>query len=83
MWELYRKLQSGIPKKEEPYLIRELIKILTGITTSDYKDALAIMWGDDFHVGKHPTEFTELFIDGIKNNDFFSFVKFVQSVYNK
>ncbi len=81
MWDLYRKLEKGIPKKEEPYLINELIKVLSGITTENYKDALAIMYREDFHIGKHPLEFTGLFIDGVKKNNVFSFIKFIQSIH--
>ena len=81
MWQLYRSIKSGIPEKDEEFLIQEVSAILGNITDTEFKTSLRIMYGEDFHHDKSPAEFALLFIRGIKKNELFSFISLVGNIH--
>ena len=78
MWELYTLLKKGIPEKEETYLVHEVIKIIQGISTDNFKKSLSVMYGD---ISKtNSGEFALMFVKGIKQNGLFSFIEFIKGL---
>jgi len=77
MWKLYKSIKSGLSKKEELYLFDEVSSILGKITDAEFKDALRIMYGDDFHQNRLPAEFALMFVKGVKKNNIFSFAHLI------
>jgi len=81
MWQVYLLLKSGLPQKDETYLISETMQILSGISTQNFKDALVVMY-DGIPQITTPVDAGTLFVDGLKKSDFFSFKAFI-SGFNK
>ena len=80
MWKLYKSLKNGLPEREEKHLIDEVTKLMGGITNAEFKEALRIMYGDSFYIGKAPAEFALMFIKGLKKNSFFQFAYMIKGV---
>lgn len=80
MWSLYNTLEGGIPEKQEVYLFDEILKIIQNISTYNFKQALRIMYGEDFPKDKNPIEFATLFAQGIKKTDFIVFVGIIKEL---
>ena len=76
MWQVYLLLKSGLPQKDETYLISETFKILSGISTENFKESVRILYGKTPEVST-PADLGTLFIDGLKKSDFFSFTHFI------
>lgn len=81
MWQLYKSIKNGIPEKDEEFFIQEVSAILGNITDAEFKTALRIMYGDNFHRDKSPAEFALLFVKGIKKNELFSFVSLLGNIH--
>lgn len=81
MWQVYGLLKSGLPKKEEEYLLHEIIKIMEGISTDDFKSVLNILKREK-DILETPLDAALLFTTGLRSNGFFSFVEFVQGLTN-
>lgn len=81
MWQLYKSIKNGIPEKEEEFLIQEISAILGNITDTEFKTALQIMYGDNFHHNRSAAEFALLFVKGIKKNELFSFASFIGNIH--
>lgn len=75
MWQVYRLLKSGLPKKEEEYLLHEIIRIMDGISTENFKEVLRLMSKKD--VPNNPLDAALLFARGLKLNEFFYFTRLV------
>jgi len=80
MWELYKTIEDGFPKQDEVYLLDEFIKLIQGISTHNFKKALGIMYGEDFHSKVSSAQFALLFVQGVKKNNLFPFVGFIKSL---
>lgn len=78
--QLHKTLKSGLPEKDEQYLLYETLKILKGISTEQFKDALRIMYGKD--ISTNPIDTAVLFIDGLKKSEFFAFHQFISGLTN-
>lgn len=81
MWKLYNTIKHGLPEKDEVYLIHQLIKVLDGITTSDFMKSLNIMYGDKV-VKQDSSEYAILFIKGAKKNNLFAFASTIRELLN-
>lgn len=80
MWKVYKLLESGIPKQDERYFLNEIIKIMEGITSYNFKQILAILYGTEFYIGKSAGDFALLFVNGLKKSSLIDFVYFVRSI---
>lgn len=81
MWKLYKILKPSLPNKNEKYLIDEVSKIMQNINNATFKDSLLFIYGYGFQTNRVPAEFLVLFIRGLKENDFFTFFDFIQSLF--
>ena len=80
VYQLYKLLEDGIPEKDEKYLMDEVLKILEGISTHAFKQGLRILYGDEFYINKSPIKLATMFVDGIKENNFMSFVQIMKDL---
>lgn len=80
MWKLYKTLEAGLPDKEEEYLITEVYRMLGKLTDINFKSALRLMYGDNFHHNLAPSEFAVLFVRGIKENNVFHLASIIKSM---
>lgn len=80
MWDLYKLLDSGIPKQDEKFLLHETIKIMEGISTYNFKQALKIFYGENFAKDKNPGEFAKMFVHGIKDTGFIAFAHLTRNL---
>lgn len=80
--KLYLTLKSGLPKKDEPYLLHEAIQVLQGISTEQFKDSLRILHGNKFDSPKNPIDVAVQFIDGLKKSQFFAYHQFLSGLLN-
>jgi hypothetical protein len=81
---LYLLLRSCLPEKEERYLIDE-IGSMVGRMKSDGTliRAVEIMYPKRNFDKKNPMELLALFIRGLNQNDFFSYVQFLRNMNGK
>ena len=76
--QLYLLLRDYLPEQEERYLIDELIAIFEKAKPGTIFDCLKIMYPN-----KEPKDSLngiEMFIEGMKENEFFEYVSFINGV---
>lgn len=77
IWEVYRFLKNGINPNSEKYLLHETIRILDGISTENFKQALSVM---KISETENPLDVVLDFTKSIKTNNFFSFVQLISEM---
>lgn len=82
MWSAYLLIESGIRNTDEKYLLNEIIKIMEGITTINFKRFLALFYGNEFYVDKNPGDFALMFVESIKQSGIILFSDFVKILSN-
>lgn len=82
MHGLYRLLSHSLPREEENYLIDEIDEMLNRIEPSALMKSFDILYKGSLHK-KNDLELLLLFIRGLKENDFFSYVTFIQGFSKK
>ena len=81
MHKLYLLLKPCLPEKEEPYLLDEVEKILENSNGAILRKSIEIIYKD---AGKKSAfELLVLFVTGLKDTNFFSYVGFVQGINGK
>lgn len=81
MWDAYLLIETGIRSANEKYLLQELIKIMEGISTINFKRFLALFYGNEFYVGKNPGDFALMFVESVKQSNIISFSDFIKTLY--
>lgn len=82
MWQLHNSIKAGLPEKDETYLIHQVMKVIEGITTPDFENALSIMYGKNFMQKYETSDFAVMFIKSIKKNNVFAFSSFIKELLN-
>lgn len=80
MWKLYNLLRSGIENKK--YLLHEFVSILEKISEENFLDAMVVMYGKQI-MRKSPEDLGILFIKGLRETNFFSFVELTNGLRNR
>jgi hypothetical protein len=81
MWRLNQILKAGIGKAQE-YLIDEILEMMGGISTEDFLSAILLLY-PKIDLQKHnPIELATLFVAGLKQNEFFTFIDLTQGITN-
>ena len=75
---LYLLLKPVLPEKEEAYLIDEAEKLLEKMNDEMFLSAIEIMYQKK--IEGNPVELLSYFIRGIRQNNFFNYVEFVQGL---
>lgn len=79
--ELYLLLRSCLPEKDETYLIDEIGRMISGMKNGETLiHAIEIMYPKKRLNKNNPMELLALFIHGLRQNDFFSYVQFVRDL---
>lgn len=79
---LYRLLEHSLPREEENYLIDEIDEMLSRIESSALMDSFDILYKGNWRK-KNDIELLILFIRGLRENDFFNYVTFIQGFKKK
>lgn len=78
MHELYLALESSLPKKEEEFLINEMMKILERVSPVDFEKAYILL------IGHAPEEGSIregiLFIKKLKEQNFFEYAAVIRGI---
>ena len=75
---LYLILKDCLPAKEEDYLLDEIDKVLDAITPDALMKSMQILKRD--FSNKQGIEILNLFIAGLKENNFFEYVHFIKGL---
>lgn len=81
MHNLYLLLRSCLPRQEERYLVDEIDKMV-GMMDSDKTliGAVELMFPKKKINRSNPLELLVLFVRGLKHNDFFEYVSFINGL---
>lgn len=83
MWNLYLLLKSAIDNRElDDLLIDEIVNLLMLSPQGTLATCLGVFYNKVDIDNLNPLEAGLFFIRGIKENDFFNFVKFVRNISN-
>lgn len=82
MWQLHNTIKAGLPEKNETYLIHQVMKVIEGITTPDFENALSIMYDKNFMQKYETSDFAVMFVKGVKKNNVFAFSSFIKELLN-
>lgn len=80
VYQLYRLLEEGVPKQDEKYLIQEVLEILNNVSTYAFKQAMRVLYGDEFYVNRDSGEIALMFVRGIKQSNFISFIQIMKDL---
>lgn len=78
MWELYKTIQSGLPKTQEVYIIKEITTILKNINKQEFLSALSLLYKIESFEKFNPLQMALMFTRGLSENKFFEFVLVVK-----
>ena len=79
--KLYILLRSCLPQKEEPYLIDEIEKMVGMMESGETLiKAVELMYPKKKFDANNPLEVLLLFIQGLKQNEFFDYVNFINEI---
>lgn len=79
--KLYLLLRSCLPEKEEAYLIDEIEKMVDRMESGETLiQAVEILYPKKKFNRENPLEILLLFIQGLKQNDFFDYVLFINKI---
>ena len=76
--KLYLLLKPFLPEKEEEYLIDEVDAIIDKITPEALTISMKTLKKD--FLGKQGIQILTLFIQGLRENDFFEYVHFIRGL---
>lgn len=79
--QLYLLLRSCLPQREEPYLIDEIEKMVGMMESGEtLVQAVELMYPKKKINRENPLELLLLFVKGLKQNEFFEYVQFVNGI---
>lgn len=76
---LYSILKPSLPEQTGVRLKEEIFKIAKSITPYDLMQSMKILYGEKFKP-ESPAQIAELFVKGIYQSNFFSYVKVIRSL---
>ena len=81
--EVYLLLEHAIPETEEEFLILEIAKMMERVSPNTFEKVMRVMYNKRKLVKKTSSEIAIMFIKGLKDCDFFSYVHFIKSIHER